>query len=30
VEHVGAVDKVQFFTGATNMLYAFGGHAITM
>ncbi|KAH9566402.1 hypothetical protein CY35_04G128400 [Sphagnum magellanicum] len=30
VEHVGAVDKVQFFTGATNMLYAFGGHAITI
>jgi len=30
VEHVGAVDKVQFFTGATNMLYTFGGHAITI
>lgn len=30
VKHTGAKDKVQFFTGATNILFAFGGHGITI
>ncbi|EFJ24904.1 hypothetical protein SELMODRAFT_100516 [Selaginella moellendorffii] len=30
VEHSGAKSSVQYFTGGTNILYAFGGHAVTL
>eukprot|EP00252_Welwitschia_mirabilis_P025465 TRINITY_DN7956_c0_g2_i1.p1 TRINITY_DN7956_c0_g2~~TRINITY_DN7956_c0_g2_i1.p1 ORF type:complete len:321 (+),score=-14.45 TRINITY_DN7956_c0_g2_i1:248-1210(+) len=30
VKHSGPNDVVQFFTGTTNILFAFGGHAITI
>lgn len=30
MKHTGANHKVEFFTGATNVIFAFGGHGITM
>ncbi|KAJ7539531.1 hypothetical protein O6H91_11G098800 [Diphasiastrum complanatum] len=30
VRHSGPNSMVEYFTGATNMLYAFGGHAVTV
>lgn len=30
VTHHGPVTKVLYFTGATNILYTFGSHAVTV